>query len=133
VTYYSKKTGPDHWDALEGLPIAALGVDWNHNIAEVLKRYGTRYAIQGNVDPHWLFLEPSELERRLREVFGQVLALPAEYRKGWVCGLGHGVLPKTPEDNVRLFLRLQKELFKDADDADDAKGAKGAEEQGVRS
>jgi uroporphyrinogen decarboxylase len=111
VIYYSKNTGPEHWAALRGLPIQCLGIDWNHDLATVLRDWSADFAIQGNIDPHWLFLEPVELERRLREVFARVLALPKELRRGWICGLGHGVLPKTPESNVRLFLRLQKELF----------------------
>ncbi len=111
VIYYSKNTGPEHWAALRGLPIACLGVDWNHDLATVLREWGNEFAIQGNIDSHWLFLDSEELERRLRQVFERVLALPASSRRGWVCGLGHGVLPKTPEANVRLFLRLQKELF----------------------
>lgn len=112
ITYYSKGTGPAHWKSLTPLPIACLGIDWNHDIAEVLKEWGKYWAIQGNIDPNWLFLEPKELENRLREIFTKVKALPPEVRKGWVCGLGHGVLPKTPESNVRLFLNLQKEIFK---------------------
>jgi uroporphyrinogen decarboxylase len=111
VTYYSKGSGPDHWKALTGLPIAALGVDWNHNIAQVLDQWSDHWAIQGNVDPNWLFLEPADLEQRLRKVFLEAKALPSTKRRGWVCGLGHGVLPKTPESNVRLFLKLQKEIF----------------------
>jgi uroporphyrinogen decarboxylase len=111
VTYYSKKTGPAHWESLRELPIDAKGIDWHHDIAQVLKDWGSKWAIQGNIDPEWLFLEPSELERRLREVFGRVKALGPEARRGWVCGLGHGVLQKTPESSVRLFLKLQKEIF----------------------
>jgi uroporphyrinogen decarboxylase len=111
VTYYSKKTGPDHWRLVADLEVDAIGIDWNHDIAEVLAQWGGRFAIQGNVDPEWLFLEPRELERRLREVFGRVRALPERARCGWICGLGHGVIQKTPEENVRLFLRLQKEIF----------------------
>jgi len=111
VVYYSKGTGPDHWRALDGLPIAGLGIDWHHNIADVLDRWTDQYAIQGNVDPDWLFLDPKELETRLRKVFSEVLALPQDKRRGWICGLGHGVLPKTPESNVRLFLKLQREMF----------------------
>ncbi len=111
VVYYSKGTSWNHWDALTDLPFAGLGVDWRTDLAEVLSRYGSRWAIQGNVDPHWLFLESGELEGRLRRVFESVLRLPAESRRGWICGLGHGVLPKTPEANVRLFLKLQKEMF----------------------
>lgn len=112
ISYYSKGTGPRHWDQLRELPIACKGVDWNHDIVDVLKRYGGRWSIQGNVDPHWLFLPLPELERRLREVFTRVKReVPITSRRGWICGLGHGILPKTPEESVRLFLRLQKEIF----------------------
>jgi uroporphyrinogen decarboxylase len=111
IVYYSKGSGPDHWKHLKGQPIACLGIDWNHNLASVLDQWSGEWGIQGNVDPDWLFLEPVELEKRLRQVFAQVKKLPAEKRRGWVCGLGHGVLQKTPESNVRLFLKLQKEIF----------------------
>jgi uroporphyrinogen-III decarboxylase len=56
-------------------------------------------------------LPPAELERRLRALFAGVLALPAARRAAWVCGLGHGVLQHTPEDNVRLVLNVQREMF----------------------
>ena len=111
IVYYSKGTGPSHWDSLRDLPIGGIGIDWHHDIAAVLERYADRWAIQGNVDPQWLFLEPAELERRLRDVFSRVLKLPKSARRGWICGLGHGVLPKTPESNVQLFLRIQREMF----------------------
>jgi uroporphyrinogen decarboxylase len=111
IVYYSKGTGPAYWEYLSQLPIQALGVDWKHDISQVLSNWGERWAIQGNIDPQWLFLEPAELERRLRAVFESVARLPLQKRQGWVCGLGHGVLPKTPEQNVKLFLRIQKEIF----------------------
>lgn len=111
ITYYSKGTGPQYWRELKSLPISCLGIDWQHNLARVLRDWGELYAIQGNVDPKWLFLDAQELERRLREVFAQVRDLPASARRGWISGLGHGVLPKTPESSVRLFLKLQKEYF----------------------
>jgi uroporphyrinogen decarboxylase len=113
VVYYSKGTQREHWQALRGLPFQCLGVDWHPNLAETLREFGDTWAIQGNVDPHWLFLEPEELEARLRRVFGEVKALPASIRAAWVAGLGHGVLPKTPESNVRLWLKLHREIFAD--------------------
>lgn len=111
IIYYSKNTGPEHWRALSGLPIDCLGIDWHHDIVDVLREFGSAYSIQGNIDPDWLFLEPAELERRLRSVFAKVKELGPDVRRGWVCGLGHGILQQTPEDNVRLFLRVQKEIF----------------------
>ena len=112
IAYYSKGTGPEHWAALESLPIAYKGVDWNHPIDQVLRDWGSRWAIQGNIDPSWVLeLDTQELEKRVRGVFESVLKLPASARRGWICGLGHGVLPKTPEANVRRILSLQKEMF----------------------
>lgn len=111
VAYYSKGTSSHHWRHLSDTPIAYLGIDWNQNLAKTLDEFGERWAIQGNLDPHWLFLEPPELEKRTRAVFEEVLSLPIKKRMGWICGLGHGVLPKTPEENIRRVLRIQKEMF----------------------
>ncbi len=111
LIYYSRDTGPDHWQALRGLDIQCLGVDWRHDLADTLSAQTPHWAVQGNIDPEWLHLPAVELEQRVRAVFERVHALPAAVRAGWVCGLGHGVLQHTPEDNVRLVLRVQREIF----------------------
>jgi uroporphyrinogen decarboxylase len=113
ITFYSKGTGPAHWETLRELPIGALGIDWHQNLARVLENWGERFAIQGNIDPEWLFLEPAELESRVRKVYQEVRAIKDRYLNGWISGLGHGVLPGTPEESVRLILRLQKEFFEE--------------------
>jgi uroporphyrinogen decarboxylase len=111
VIYYSRGTGPEYWDLLQGLPFQCLGIDWRHDITEVLARYGGHWAIQGNVDPQWLHLPADELSHKLREYFGRVKALAPELRRGWICGLGHGILQRTPETNVHRFVELQREIF----------------------
>jgi uroporphyrinogen decarboxylase len=111
VTYYAKGAGPSLWDALRGLPIACLGIDWRQDLPQTLTYFGKDYAIQGNVDPEWMLLPAGELEGRLRAHFARVKELAPEHRRGWVCGLGHGVLQHTPEENVRLFTRVQREVF----------------------
>lgn len=111
VTYYSRGTGPEYWDQLFGLPFQCLGVDWRHPMPDVLTRYADRWAIQGNVDPEWLHLATPELEQRLRAYFAAIKTLPAQLRRGWICGLGHGILQRTPEANVSLFVALQREIF----------------------
>ena len=111
VTYYSRGTDASYWDQLAGLPFQCLGIDWRQDLGAALERYADRWAIQGNVDPEWLHLPGDELERRLREYFQRIRALPAALRRGWICGLGHGVLQRTPEANVRRFVSLQREIF----------------------
>ncbi len=110
-TYYSRQTGPAHWHAVKELPISCLGVDWEHPLSAVMAEVGDRWAVQGNFDPHLLLLPEAELRPHLDRFFADAMTVNPERRAGWVCGLGHGVLPGTPESNVRLFLNLQRELF----------------------
>jgi len=111
VIYYSRDTGPAHWQALEALNLQCLGIDWRHDLIEVLRAQAGRRSVQGNIDPQWLLLPAAQLSQRLRGYFARLLEQPATLRAGWVCGLGHGVLQTTPEANVRLALKLQREMF----------------------
>jgi uroporphyrinogen decarboxylase len=111
LIYYSRDTGPAHWAALERTDVQCLGIDWRHDLPETLRTQGRRWSVQGNIDPQWLLLAPAELEARLRSLFGRLAAEPPALRAGWVCGLGHGVLQRTPEANVKLVLRVQHEMF----------------------
>jgi len=106
LIYYSRDTGPAHWAALRDIDLQCLGGGGGALLGQ-----SDRWGVQGNIDPQWLLLPPRELEARLRAVFAGVLALPAAKRAAWVCGLGHGVLQRTPEDNVRLVLEVQREMF----------------------
>jgi uroporphyrinogen decarboxylase len=111
VIYYSRDTGPAHWAKLKGIDLQCLGVDWRHDLVEVLRSENSNWSVQGNIDPQWLLLPPAQLEALLREYFARLLAQPALLRAGWVCGLGHGVLQTTPEANVHLVLKVQREMF----------------------
>jgi uroporphyrinogen decarboxylase len=111
VIYYSRDTGPAHWAALRHIDLQCLGIDWRHDLVDVLRMQQGQRSVQGNIDPHWLLLPPAELESKLRASFERLLAQPDELRAGWVCGLGHGVLQTTPEPNVKLAVRVQREMF----------------------
>jgi uroporphyrinogen decarboxylase len=110
-TYYSRRIGPAHWHALKDLPISCLGVDWEHPLSAVMAEVGDRWAVQGNFDPHQMLLPEAELRPLLHRFFADPQTVSPERRAGWVCGLGHGVLPGTPEANVRLFLELHRDHF----------------------
>jgi len=115
VLYYSKGTTAEYWRQLRELPshssIQGLGIDWCSPIATALEEFGDQWAVQGNFDPHALLLPEPDFLQALRAFLAPVHALPASSRRGWICGLGHGVLPSTPEAHVRLFVDIQRETF----------------------
>jgi len=112
IIYYSKGTTDKHWQNVEDLPISCLGVDWNHDLVKVIERYGDHWAVQGNFNQMLLRDTPTDkFADLLRSYFEPLRQMPAERRRGWICGLGHGVLPQTPEANVRTFIQVQKEVF----------------------
>jgi len=111
LVYYSKGTGPEHWQHLEGLPFEGLGIDWRSDLSQVLRDWGHRWSIQGNFDPNLLSQPEAVCRPEIEKFFAPILKLPRETLKGWVCGLGHGVLQTTPEANVRQFLKYQREVF----------------------
>lgn len=113
VGYYSRGSQPAHLrdPRLEASPLAGIGVDWRWSLPEALSMFGGKGVVQGNFDPALLFLSHGDLDRELRRYLEPMVRLSPEQRRGWVCGLGHGVLPATPEENVRTFVRVVRETF----------------------
>lgn len=110
--YYSKGTTPYHLTDLRQNPnFVGFGVDHRFDLPEELKRQPHGF-LQGNFDQSLLFCSPSEFQSRLDDYLKPFQLLSREQRRNWVCGLGHGVLPATPEENVRQFVRHIREVFK---------------------
>ena len=84
---------------------AGIGVDWRWNLSDVLASKTRQGFVQGNFDPAMLHLTGAALKRSIGEFLAPVADLSDEQRRGWICGLGHGILPKTPEASVRDFVR----------------------------
>ncbi len=86
-------------DALLGLikesGCSVMGLDWRVDLGEAWERVGYDMAVQGNMDPVALFAPHSEIRKRAKSVLDK-----AKGRPGHIFNLGHGVLPKTPVDNV---------------------------------
>jgi uroporphyrinogen decarboxylase len=111
--YYAKGSTPDHVDnpAFGAIPWAGIGIDMTWDLAPRLARLGRTGILQGNFDPEHLRLPAAEFRRELDRYLTPLRALDAETRRGWICGLGHGVLQHTPEDNVRTFVHTVRESF----------------------
>ncbi|UCG51152.1 MAG: uroporphyrinogen decarboxylase [Candidatus Latescibacterota bacterium] len=76
-----------------------VGIDWRIDLDEAWRRLGDGVAIQGNLDPAALFDPWDELKKKAKVILEQ-----ASGRCGHIFNLGHGILPKTPVDNVRRLV-----------------------------
>lgn len=91
-------------------PFAGYGYDASWDLAEVLRRPRTGF-VQGNFDQRLLTRSGAELDTALDAFLAPLQVLTPEQRRGWICGLGHGVLPPTPESSVRTFVARVRETF----------------------
>jgi uroporphyrinogen decarboxylase len=76
-----------------------IGVDWRIRLDDAWSRLGSGVAIQGNLDPTALFTTWEALKARAQHILDQ-----AQGKPGHIFNLGHGILPQTPEDNVRRLV-----------------------------
>ena len=92
------------------IDLAGVGLDSNIDIRDYFKRT-TNGFVQGNFSEHFLTLPHEEFLPKLDIFINQMSDLTPEDRVGWVCGLGHGVLKTTPQENVKEFVRRIREAF----------------------
>jgi len=78
-----------------------IGVDSKTPLAWARQALGPGVALQGNLDPAALLAPPDELRKQVQRVLRQVADRP-----GHIFNLGHGILPETPVENVRLVVEL---------------------------
>jgi uroporphyrinogen decarboxylase len=88
-----------------------VGLDWRIDIAEARRRLGPEVALQGNLDPCWLFAPEQELDPRVERILRR--ARPG----GHVFNLGHGVLPGTDEARARYLVEAVHRLSRRQPDA----------------
>jgi uroporphyrinogen decarboxylase len=90
---------------------AGVGLDMHWDLAAALSTTPRCGFVQGNFDPVRLQLSGEALDREIDRFLQPLQELDAAARRGWICGLGHGVLPGTPEESVRRFVRRVRQAF----------------------
>lgn len=110
IGYYSKGTHSAHLrqTLFTSGRLAGIGVDHAWDLREAFDVSAAGF-VQGNFDQSLLHASRDDLKKHLREYLKPLA--DGEW-PGWICGLGHGVLPATPEDNVRLFVETVRETFR---------------------
>ncbi|MBA3497940.1 MAG: uroporphyrinogen decarboxylase [Gemmatimonadales bacterium] len=81
-----------------------MGIDWQTDAADARRRLADRpLALQGNLDPCWLYAPPAVIRKRTHEM------LAAFGGQGHIANLGHGINPDVPVANARSFVDAVKE------------------------
>jgi len=111
IIYYSRNTHMKYLQEIQDDNIDVLGVDWRIDITEALNTLGNDYMIQGNIDPVKLCLPWDKLEIALTNKWNQVTSSKVSLDK-YIFGLGHGVLPPVPQENVLNAVKLIHERFR---------------------
>ncbi len=114
VGYYAKGTTHHQMQLLETVQgLAGFGIDHRFSLNKVFKEKRNTGFLQGNFDQSLLFLDRSQLNLALDQYLKPLKELSPVERRGWISGLGHGVLQHTPEDNVKFMIDKIRETFHD--------------------
>lgn len=92
--------GGDHLlEQIKSLPVTCVSIDWRTSISRAEQLLGNEIAIQGNLDPTKLFQNP-EMVRQETSLMLKTLNRKTKF----IANLGHGILPATPPENVKIFV-----------------------------
>jgi uroporphyrinogen decarboxylase len=103
VIHFATGTGPflRHFAGAGG---EVIGLDHTVSLGAAWKKIGYRFGVQGNLDPRVLLRGPAAIRIGARKILAE-----AGGRPGHIFNLGHGVLPATPEENVRILIDYVRE------------------------
>ena len=82
-----------------------IGLDWRIPLDQGWRSLDFECAVQGNLDPVLLFAEWKELKARAEDILRRAAGRP-----GHIFNLGHGILPETPVENVKMLAKFVQEL-----------------------
>ena len=86
-------------DLLTEVGAGILSLDWRIDLDVAWNTIGDAFGVQGNLDPVILFAKSDVVKNRVKDILTR-----AGDRPGHIFNLGHGLLPQTPVDNVKLLV-----------------------------
>ena len=89
------------YESLQHVGAECIGLDLNRDLPSVRKKLGQDFALQGNLDPEVLLAREDVMLS-----FASKLLTSMKGDPGFIFNLGHGILPTTPEKNVKALVDL---------------------------
>jgi uroporphyrinogen decarboxylase len=81
-----------------------VGIDWTLDMAVAKETAGGRVALQGNLDPSFLYASPESIRKEVRSILRKFGRGP-----GHVFNLGHGIPPDVPVEHALAFVHSVQE------------------------
>jgi uroporphyrinogen decarboxylase len=103
VIYFAKDSS-NFYDKIKTLDCSGIGVDWKIQIQKAAELLDNKFILQGNLDPALLFCDTDTLAKATKRILEE-----AKNIKGHIFNLGHGIMPKTPVENVKFLINFVKE------------------------
>jgi len=103
VILFPRGAGETYRDYASESGAEALSLDANVPLRWAREALQTRVAVQGNLDPKVLLAGGAALDDAARRILAELGRGP------FVFNLGHGILPKTPPENVLRLVRTVRE------------------------
>jgi uroporphyrinogen decarboxylase len=98
VILYAKGTGAQLHDlAFSGIRV--LSLDWTVDLAAARRQLPTQVAVQGNLDPVLMNLEPSIVRTQATRILTAMRDQP-----GHIFNLGHGIMPQAKIETVQALV-----------------------------
>ncbi|MCS7228667.1 MAG: uroporphyrinogen decarboxylase [Candidatus Kryptonium sp.] len=90
-------------DEIINLGCDVISIDWTFDIKKAREKSYDKVSIQGNLDPVVLLTKPEVIVR-------ETIKILEKYGSGdrHIFNLGHGILPETPVENVKLLVETVK-------------------------
>jgi uroporphyrinogen decarboxylase len=77
-----------------------FSIDWRVDISQLFN-IDKKFAIQGNLDPCVLLTSFENIKLRVEMLLNQI-----KNNKGYIFNCGHGILPQTPVENVKMLVEF---------------------------
>ncbi len=76
-----------------------VGIDWTIDMGNARQRVGSKVALQGNMDPMFLYASPEEIRAEVKSILSSFGAHP-----GHIFNLGHGIHNGVSPDHVKILV-----------------------------
>lgn len=82
-----------------------ISVDWNADLLNVKRSLPAGIAVQGNLDPFIMYANKPVIKAKIHELFERMRG-----ENGFICNLGHGIMPDMPFDHVKYAVEVIKDF-----------------------